>query len=315
MLNNGRGRIAKVEPYRKPPCMNQALVNYHKTLAGESLPRFRSADLELRIKEAFKLLEECALCSRECRVDRTAGEKGYCRVGNKLSVSSCFDHLGEEYFFVPSFTIFFNSCTFSCQFCQNWEISQIENTDGTVAVAETELARTIDSHSYCKNVNFVGGEPTPYLPFILRTLSHVKSNIPVVWNSNFYMSEKSMSLLESVVDVYLSDFKYGNDDCAQRLSDVPNYSEVVKRNHLLAFKDAELVIRHLILPNHVDCCTRPVLDFIAEKFGDMAVVNLMDQYRPCYQAHRFPDIDRRITAEEFETAFSYAQKLGLNFIT
>ena len=149
----------------------------------------------------------------------------------------------------------------------------------------------------------------------MRTLSHVKSNIPVVWNSNFYMSDKSMSFLKGVVDVYLSDFKYGNDDCAQRLSDVPNYSEVVRRNHLLAFKDAELAIRHLILPNHLDCCTKPVLEFIAEKFGDMAVVNLMDQYRPCYRARRFPDIDRRITAEEFETAVSYAQKLGLNFIT
>ncbi len=295
--------------------MNQALVNYHKILLGDSPPRFRSADLELKIKEAFDVLTECELCSRQCRIDRTTGEKGYCRVGNRLSISSCFDHLGEEYFFVPSFTIFFNSCTFSCQFCQNWEISQIEDTNGTVVVAETELARIIDSHSYCRNVNFVGGEPTPYLPFILRTLSHVKSSIPVVWNSNFYMSEKSMSLLNGAVDVYLSDFKYGNDDCAQRLSDVPAYSEVVRRNHVLAFGDAELVVRHLVLPNHLDCCTRPVLDFIAEKFGDMAVVNLMDQYRPCYRAHRFSDINRRITAEEFHGAVNYARKLGLNFIT
>lgn len=295
--------------------MNHALINYHMLLAECAHPRFWSANLEPKIKEAFKLLEECELCSRACLIDRTAGEKGYCRVGNRLSVSSCFDHLGEEYFFVPSFTIFFNSCTFSCQFCQNWEISQIEDIDGVGAITETELARAIDQHSYCKNVNFVGGEPTPYLPFILKTLSHVTSEIPVIWNSNFYMSEKSMRLLEGVVDVYLSDFKYGNDDCAQRLSDVPNYSEVIRKNHLLAFKDAELVVRHLILPNHIDCCTKPVLEFIADKFGDMAVVNLMDQYRPCYRAHRFPDIDRRITAQEFETAVSYAQKLGLNFIT
>ena len=90
--------------------MNQALVNYHKILAGESQPRFRSADLKLKTEEAFKLLEECELCSRECRVDRISSKKGYCRVGNKLSVSSCFDHLGEEYFFVPSFTIFFSQC-------------------------------------------------------------------------------------------------------------------------------------------------------------------------------------------------------------
>jgi putative pyruvate formate lyase activating enzyme len=292
-----------------------ALTSYYRILASETLPRFKSLDPKKKIKEAFEILQDCELCSRGCRVDRTTGEKGYCRVGNKMSVSSCFDHYGEEFFFVPSFTIFFNSCTFSCQFCQNWEISQITDPDNTQLVTEAALARAIDLHNYCKNVNFVGGEPTPYLPFILTTLNNVKSNIPVVWNSNFYMSEMSMNLLRGVVDVYLTDFKYGNDECALRLSDVPNYSEIVRRNHLLAFDDTEVVIRHLIMPNHSDCCTKPILEFIAEKFGDVVVVNLMDQYRPCFKAREYPDIERRLTVEEFETAVSYARKLGLNFIT
>ncbi len=292
-----------------------ALTSYYRILASETLPRFKSCNLGEKGNEAFEVLHECELCSRGCKVDRTTGEKGYCRVGNKMSVSSCFDHYGEEFFFVPSFTIFFNSCTFSCQFCQNWEISQMADPDNTQLITEAALARAIDLHSHCKNVNFVGGEPTPYLPFILRTLNHVKSNIPVVWNSNFYMSEKSMNLLRGVVDVYLTDFKYGNDECALRLSDVPNYSEIVRRNHLLAFDDAEVVIRHLILPNHFDCCTKLILEIIAEKFGDVVVVNLMDQYRLCYKAREYPDIDRRLTVEEFEKAVSYARKLGLNFIT
>lgn len=293
----------------------KALPNYLKILAGEVGPRFKSLDLSERVTEAFTILKDCELCSRRCRVDRTSGELGYCEAGDTAAVSSCFDHLGEEPFLVPSFTIFFKSCTFACLFCQNWEISQVGQTGADYYVTESELAAAIDGHSYCRNVNFVGGEPTPWLPFILKTLQYVKSDIPVVWNSNFYMSGKSMELLRGVVDVYLSDLKYGNDRCAARLSDVPDYSRVVRENHLKAGQDAELVIRHLVLPGHVDCCTRPVLQFIAENMGDRVVVNLMDQYRPCYKAHQVSGLDRRITAEEFESCVDQATRLGLNFIT
>jgi putative pyruvate formate lyase activating enzyme len=295
--------------------MNPALMEYARILAGKRQPRFKALDLTDRIARARALLSECVLCSRECRIDRTAGEEGFCRAGDAMSVSSCFDHHGEEYFFVPSFTVFFNSCTFACQFCQNWEISQIEDAPRYSLVEERDLARLIDRHAYCRNVNFVGGDPTPYLPFILETLSHVTADIPVVWNSNFYMSEISMELLAGVVDVYLSDFKYGNDACARRLSDAENYSAVIRRNHRLAAADAELVIRHLILPNHLECCTKPVLAFIAENLGNRVVVNLMDQYRPCYRAGEFAEINRRITADELESAIDYASERGLNFIT
>ncbi len=294
---------------------DKALTGYFRVLKGEARPRFRSADLDSKVREARRILEDCTLCSRQCHIDRTSGDRGYCEVGSRMSVSSCFDHYGEEPFFVPSFTIFFNSCTFSCQFCQNWEISQGTDAQETQGVSEMHLARLIDLHSYCKNVNFVGGEPTPYLPFILKILTLVESNMAVVWNSNFYMSRKSMALLQGIVDVYLSDFKYGNDHCASRLSDVPNYSEIVRRNHALALADAELVIRHLVMPNHLECCTKPVLEFIAQEFGDRVVVNIMDQYRPCYRAESFPDINRRITVEEFQSAVECAHRLKLNFIT
>ena len=165
------------------------------------------------------------------------------------------------------------------------------------------------------NVNFVGGDPVPCLPFILKTLRFVKSDIPTVWNSNFYMSEKSMSLLKNIIDVYLSDFKYGNDDCAERLSKARNYTKIVKRNHLLAFKDSELVIRHLVLPGHVKCCSMPIMDFIAENFKDKVVLNLMDQYRPEYLAENYKEINKSLSREEFNEAVEYAEKLGLNFIT
>jgi putative pyruvate formate lyase activating enzyme len=98
------------------------------------------------------------------------------------------------------------------------------------------------------------------------------------------------------------------------LSGVTDYSSIVRRNHKLAYDDAELVMRHLILPNHGECCTRPILEFIAKQFGDRVIVNLMDQYRPCFRADEHADINRRITSEEFRQAESLARNLGLNYI-
>ncbi|MBW2990666.1 radical SAM protein [Candidatus Woesearchaeota archaeon] len=295
--------------------LRKALSSYDKILSQEKKPKFKINNnlLDEKIKTGEKILKSCELCEHKCKVNRTKGKLGVCRVGNKPDVSSCFVHMGEEPFLVPSFTIFFMNCTFKCQFCQNWSISQGIELGHTFT--EQELAKIIDTHSHCNNVNFVGGDPVPCLPFILKTLKLMKSNLPVVWNSNFYMSEKSMDLLKDMVDVYLSDFKYGNDECAKRLSKIDNYTETVKRNHLLAFKDAELVIRHLVLPSHIECCTKPILDFIAENFKDKAILNLMDQFRPEFNAKNYPEINRLLKTEEFEQAKNYAEKLGLNFIT
>nr|MCK4929652.1 radical SAM protein [Nanoarchaeota archaeon] len=295
------------------PKLEKALPNYLKILRGEKKPRFKLNNklLDEKIKTAHKILENCELCEHKCKVNRSKDKAGVCTVGDKLNVSSYFVHLGEEYFIVPSFTIFFMNCTFKCQFCQNWTISQGFEIGHTFT--EEELASIIDTHSHCRNMNFVGGEPTPYLPFILKTLKFVKSNLPVVWNSNFYMSEKSMELLKGMIDIYLSDFKYGNDKCAKRLSKIDNYMEVVKRNHLLAFKDSELVIRQLVLPNHFECCTEPILEFIAKNFKDKVIVNIMDQYRPEYKAKDYPEINRGLQKKEIEKAMNYAEELGLNF--
>lgn len=293
--------------------INKALPNYLKILEGKKKPKFKKIKLEPKISSGFKILESCELCERRCRKNRLKNELSVCEVGDEMRISSYFDHYGEEPFFVPSFTIFFWGCNSKCQFCQNWTISQ-RYEKGTI-IKEEKLAGIIDKHSYCKNVNFVGGEPTPQLPFILKTLKYVKSDIPVVWNSNFYMSKKSMNILKNLVDVYLSDWKYWNNKCALRLSKLPDYLDIVKRNHLLAFKDSELVIRHLVLPNHFECCTKPILKFISENFKDKVIVNIMDQYRPEYRAYLYKDINRSLTHEEFGNVVDFAEKLNLNFIT
>jgi putative pyruvate formate lyase activating enzyme len=295
--------------------IQSALKNYYKILEGKRKPKFKVNKKLLleKIKTANEILKNCELCERKCHVNRLKGELGFCKVGDKPIVTTYFTHLGEERMLVPSFTIFFWSCTFSCQYCQNWSISQRLETGHIYK--EEDLAEIIDRNKHCKNVNFVGGDPTPHLPFILKTLKYVKADMPVVWNSNFYMSEKSMDLLKDIVDVYLPDWKYWSNKCARRLSKVDRYIEVVRRNHELAFKDSEVIIRHLVLPSHFECCTKPILKFIAENFGEKVVVNIMAQYRPEYRASEHPDINRRLTLVEFQKVIDYAKELKLNFIT
>lgn len=295
--------------------VKKALPNYRKILLGKAKPKFQTNKdkLDQRIKTASKIIESCELCERKCKVNRTKEQKGWCQILDKPIISSVFEHYGEEKFITPSFTIFFWSCTFTCQYCQNWTISQ--RIEPGIIADEKELAKQVDQHSNCRNVNFVGGSPTPHLPFILKIIKNIKSNIPVIWNSNFYMSEKSMNLLKGLVDVYLSDWKYWSNDCALRLSKASNYLEIIKRNHNLAFKDAELVIRHLVLPNHFECCTKPILKYIAKTFRDNVIVNIMDQYRPHYKASEYPDINKSITKEEFNKVIKLAKKLDLNFVT
>jgi len=293
------------------------LPNYIKIINNQTEAKFQAnkSSLNSKISKAKKIVQSCELCERKCGVNRLKNEKGECRVAKHPLISSEFVHVGEEPFFVPSHTIFFMGCNFHCQYCQNWTISQWQESG--FKIEPEQLASMIDRrrNEGCRNVNFVGGEPTPNLLFILETLNHVTANVPVVWNSNFYMTEKTMKVLGGVVDVYLSDFKYGNDKCAQKLSKVENYMEVVERNHEIATKQAELVIRHLVLPNHLECCTKPILEWIANNIQGKCIVNLMNQYRPAYKAHEYSDINRRLDKEEFDKAVELAKELKINYTT
>jgi len=243
------------------------------------------------------------------------GERGTCRVGKGCLISSEFMHMGEEFHIIPSHTIFFMGCTLHCQFCQNWSISQWFESGHEISPKELALRIDRRRKEGARNVNWVGGEPTPSLLCILKTLKFCEVNVPVIWNSNFYMSKKTMRILDGIVDMHLSDFKYGNNKCGLRLSKVSKYFDVCSRNHSIAIKDAEITIRHLVLPNHVECCTKPVLKWIADNIRDKAIVNIMAQYRPEYKAHEYPDISRPVTREEMKEAIDYAKQLGINYIT
>jgi putative pyruvate formate lyase activating enzyme len=272
--------------------------------------------LDLKIEIANRILSSCHLCTRNCGVDRSAGKLGYCRCGLPIVVSSIFEHLGEEPELVPSGTVFTLGCTMRCKHCQNWTISQWMES-GEVYRPE-DLAGEVENLRLngCRNVNLVGGEPTPWLHQWLRTFSHVNLNVPVVWNSNSYYSPETALLLTGFADVYLLDFKYGPGDCAQRISDAPNYWDVCTRNHLEAKKHGELIVRVLVLPDHLECCTKPIMNWIAENLGTETRVNLMFQYRPEWRACEVPELRRSLTHDETERAVRLATEANLaNFIT
>lgn len=280
----------------------------------KELSAVESSLFDLKVALTKEIMRSCELCERMCHVDRIKGEKGFCKVGNQYSISSEFIHMGEESHISPSHTIFFMGCTMSCQYCQNWSISHWY--DDGYSVPKQQMVSIIDERRKegARNLNLVGGEPTPNLAYILDVLKECRTNIPIVWNSNFYMSEKTMRILDGIVDMHLSDFKYGNNECGLRLSKTPRYYDVCSRNHLLAGRTTEITMRHLILPGHVECCTKPILEWVGKNARDRCLVNVMDQYRPEFNARNYPEINRSVTKEELDEAIKYARKLGINFI-
>ena len=266
--------------------------------------------LNLKIELASRIFENCSFCERRCGVDRNK-KSGNCGV-KQPGISSEFLHTGEERVLIPSHTIFFSGCTFHCVFCQNWDISQ----DSCGIYVKPE--KLVDVISYRKmqgsrNVNWVGGDPTPNLLYILKVLDKLNENIPQIWNSNMYCSSETMKLLNGIIDLHLTDFKYGNNNCAKRLSKVDNYLEVVKRNHKIAYENSEMIIRHLVMPNHIKCCSKPIVDFISQNLTN-SCVNIMAQYRPEYHAREYDDISRHVTMEEVLIVKEYADKLNINQI-
>jgi putative pyruvate formate lyase activating enzyme len=310
---------------------------------------------------AWRMLAHCNFCRWNCRVDRTRGAKlGACKLGAGTRVSTYFHHPGEELVYrgtEGSGTIFFTSCNMRCAFCQNGDIStDKDNGDVTDARTLAAMAWLLRAEG-CHNVNWVGGEVTIHLHTIVEAIALLgggfqptradlaaalptKSdrtfwygldpeqasyagafNAPMLWNSNFFMTDEAMRILRLLIDVWLPDFKFGPGRCAMTLSKTPWYWETVTGNLLLLRHWGEnLTIRHLVMPNHVECCTYPVLDWIAEHMSEVPV-NVMDQYRPdnfcdsqsAKYRPQYAEIAGRPQASEIRDAHRYAERLGLNY--
>lgn len=323
-------------------------------------PPVRPNLLDLVVELSRRMLTHCNFCRWNCRVDRSAPTKyGACQLAEETRVSSFFHHRGEELVFRGthgSGTIFFTSCNMRCSFCQNGDISTDKDNGQQVSARELALMAWQLRREGCHNVNWVGGDPTIHLHTILEAISllggevderalgrtlRVKSdmfvayqdlapevwsyrgelNVPMLWNSNFFMTAETMKLLRLVIDVWLPDFKFGPGACAVKLARTPWYWETVTGNlSLLEAWGEDYAIRHLVMPNHVECCTQAVLDWVARHIPE-APVNVMDQYHPdtfCdprsprYQ-EKYAEISRRPTSDEVIAAFRYAEQKGVRY--
>jgi len=282
--------------------------------------------LEEKIKQLKEILSSCRLCPRQCRVNRLKDERGFCGAGKDLRVSSAFAHFGEETCLVGrngSGTIFFSHCNLKCAFCQNYEISHL--AEGR-EVGIKELAEYMLSlqNIGCHNINLV--TPTHFACQILEALAiAIKDglNIPLVYNCGGYESEEVIGILNGVVDIYMPDAKFSSPEASQRFCGVsdyfPNLKRVLKRMHQqvgdLEIRDGiatrGLLVRHLVLPGGL-AGTREIMEFIAQEISVSTYINIMAQYRPCGQAHRFAQINRYITHQEYAEAISIARSFDLS---
>ncbi|MCX7792810.1 MAG: radical SAM protein [Thermodesulfovibrionales bacterium] len=281
------------------------------------------------VEELYNLLRECRLCPRNCRVNRLEGKKGFCRTGSKPVISSWGPHFGEERPLVGRFgsgTIFFTHCNLGCLYCQNWTISHLGEGEETTVERLANIMLMLQSEG-CHNINLV--TPTHQTPMIVEAIFIARDKgleIPVVYNCGGYESVETLRLLDGIIDIYMPDIKYMSGEFAKKYSLAPDYPEIVKAavkemhrqvgdllidQRGIAVKG--LLVRHLVLPNDI-AQTEEVVKFIAQEISKNTYINIMDQYRPCYRAFEFPELSRRITPGEYESAIKAALKAGLKRI-
>lgn len=284
----------------------------------EYFPRNEISLLELKAIIANRILGECILCENRCRVDRMSGKRGRCKVGVESFYASEFIHVGEEPELVPSHTVFFTGCTFRCIYCQNWDIANTEN-DGPAAMDQGTLAdeslvdRIMTREKMARNLNVVGGNPDQHMTTILGMLLKLDKRgyrRPIVWNSNNYLSNEALDLLTGIADLHLADFKYGNSECAEELSGIKNYWKIITRNLKIERDVADILIRHLVLPGHVECCTVKIVEWCRDNIPH-ARFNLMFQYHPENKAFDHPVINRYLTKREMDRAMVLKNEAGL----
>lgn len=285
-------------------------------------------ELEKKVEIALEQLKECAVCPRDCKVNRLEDELGICRIGRHARVASYFPHFGEEDClrgWNGSGTIFFGSCNLFCVFCQNFGISS--KPVGEIAKPErlAEIMLYLQELG-CHNINLV--TPEHVVPQVLEALLHAVElglNLPIVYNTSSYDSLESIKLLDGVVDIYMPDFKFWNAENARKYSGAENYPEaarlVIKEMHSqageLKFDENGLalrgvLVRHLVMPDMLTE-TREIMRFLAGISKD-TYVNIMDQYRPAGRVSRdkFPEINRGITSREYNEAVRIAREAGLH---
>ena len=292
------------------------------------LKLYRTGELERRVEQALKSLEDCTVCPRDCHVDRLHGQakNALCRTGRYAVVGSYFPHFGEENCLRGcngSGTIFFSFCNLRCVFCQNFDLSW--QGEGRECRPDALAAMMLELQLRgCHNINFV--TPEHVVPQMLEGLLVAVEHglrLPIVYNTSAYDSMESLRLLDGVVDIYMPDFKFWEPENAKWLAKASDYAEVARRTvkemhrqvgelvcdeHGLAKRG--LILRHLVMPNRL-AGTREICRWIARELSPNTYVNIMAQYRPEGRADRYELINRRTTTDEYVEALRIAEEEGL----
>ena len=273
----------------------------------------KPAELSGRVLEARRHLGDCRLCEHRCRANRLAGERGPCKAGATAHVFRHRVEYGEEIELVPSHLFYVSGCDLRCTFC----IAEANAFDpgrgaplNAVDFAEAvEWGRTQSA----RNIQWVGGEPTIHLPAILEAMAGCPDLPPIVWKSDFHGTPDAFKLLAGVVDVYVADFKFGNDLCAGRIAGVGNYLSIVARNLQIAAAQTDLIVRHLLLPGHFDCCYRPIVRWMHDHLP-FAKFSVRDGYLPRWRAMRDADLSRMLDRDAGLRARELAAESGLKLV-
>lgn len=287
-------------------------------------------ELQARADQARALLAPCRTCPRQCLADRLSEELGQCHIGARARVASWNAHFGEEAPLVGysgSGTIFFSGCNLLCDFCQNHDISHFPA--GRDVTAEELAGIMFDLQRMgCHNINFV--TPSHVAPQILEALplaADMGLNLPLVYNSSGYDGLETLKLLDGVVDIYMPDVKFWDENAAFsmcRASDYPQRArEAVLEMHRqvgdLVMDDRGvalrgLLVRHLVMPGGI-AGTPEWMGFLAREISPATYVNVMDQYRPCGRVSEDPELHpglcRAVTPEEYQSALDAARRAGL----
>ncbi len=274
----------------------------------------------------IELLQKCEICPHKCKIDRTKNQVGRCKSKDTVKVALASIHNFEEPCISGrngSGTVFFSNCNLSCEFCQNYEISQqgLGKEISIERLAEIFIEQQLRG---ADNINLVS--PTSYAVQIIEAIKIAKNNglkIPIIYNTNGYENIETLKLLEGYIDIYLPDLKYAENDLAKKYSKIENYFEIatsaIKEMYRQVGKNeydengiikAGIIIRHLILPNHTEN-SKKVLKWIAENMPKNITVSVMAQYFPTYKAKEIKDINRKITKYEYQKIENYLYSLDL----
>lgn len=275
----------------------------------------------------MQILEKCTLCPHECKVNRINGQMGRCQADSKIKIALADLHYFEEPCISGkngSGAVFFTGCNMRCQFCQNYEISQLaQGKTITIEELAEEFLKLQEKGAH--NINLVTG--CIYVPQIIESLRLAKKKglrIPIVYNSSGYEKKETLQRLKGYVDVYLPDFKYYYNDLAKDLSGIENYFEIATVAIQEMYKQVGnpefdengilqkgLIIRHLVLPNHLQN-TKQILKWIRKNMSHEIYVSVMAQYFPAYKALERTDINRKLMKTEYLEIQEYIEKLGIS---